>query len=159
VARIAPAALSIVSSADTSAAALIAALGLAPHPEGGWYRETWRAPAPDGARATATAILFLLENGQRSHWHKVDAAEIWFWHAGAPLALSRSENDTGPVETLRLGPDVLDGESPQILIPPGAWQAAEATDGWTLVSCVVSPGFEFEGFVLAPPDWAPGPSA
>lgn len=151
-ARVAPTEAQVTETAE----ALIAALGLRPHPEGGWYRETWRAAAPGGERASATAILFLLEAGQRSHWHKVDAAEIWMWHAGSTLALSRADHDDGPVETLRLGPDVLSGEQPQLLIPPGTWQAADAANGWALVSCVVSPGFEFEGFVLAPPDWAPG---
>lgn len=137
------------------AEALIASLGLAPHPEGGWYRETWRADAPEGARASATAILFLLEAGQRSHWHMVDAAELWFWHSGASLALLRADGDAGAVETIVLGPDVAAGHSPQGLIPTGWWQAAEAQDGWTLVSCVVSPGFEFSGFTLAAPGWSP----
>lgn len=138
------------------AAALIAALGLAPHPEGGWYRETWRADAAEGERPSATAILFLLEAGQRSHWHTVDAAELWFWHSGAPLALLRAPGDDGPVETIMLGPDVAAGQSLQGVIPTGHWQAAEAREGWTLVSCVVSPGFRFSGFVLAPPEWQPG---
>lgn len=138
------------------AVALIAKLGLAPHPEGGWYRETWRAPAPAGTRAPITAILFLLEAKQRSHWHKVDAAELWLWHAGAPLALATAASDAGPVETIRLGPDVSGGERPQHLIAPEAWQAAEAERGWTLCSCVVSPGFDFAGFTLAAPGWAPG---
>lgn len=143
----------------SEAAALIEALGLAPHPEGGWYRETWAASgaidAPDGARPTATAILFLLQAGERSHWHKVDADELWFWHAGAPLALRRAPGDAGPVKTIALGPDVAGGQMPQDLIPAGHWQAAEADAGWTLVSCVVSPGFRFSGFTLAPPDWSP----
>lgn len=140
----------------TDARTLIAALDLSPHPEGGWYRETWRAPAPPGERAAATAILFLLEAGQRSHWHRVDAAELWLWHAGAPLALSRAAGDVGPVETLRLGPDILAGEVPQALIEPHHWQAAHADRGWTLVSCVVTPGFDFAGFTLAPEGWTPG---
>ena len=138
------------------AQALIAALNLSPHPEGGWYRETWRAETATGERATATAILFLLEAGQRSHWHKVDAAELWFWHAGAPLTLLRSAEDAGPAQAIALGPDVIAGQTPQALVPPGHWQAAEADAGWSLVSCVVSPGFEFSGFVLAPPEWRPG---
>lgn len=136
--------------------ALVAALDLAPHPEGGWYRETWRAPAAPGERASATAILFLLKAGERSHWHRVDAAELWLWHAGAPLTLSRAARDAGPVEAIRLGPDVLGGEVPQALIAPGQWQAAHADGGWALVSCVVSPGFDFAGFELAPPGWSPG---
>lgn len=140
----------------TDSRALIANLGLAPHPEGGWYRETWRAAAPAGERASATVILFLLEKGQRSHWHKVDAAELWFWHAGSALALGIADADAGPVETVRLGPDVLAGMRPQQLIAPHVWQAAHADKGWALVSCVVSPGFDFAGFTLAAPEWAPG---
>jgi uncharacterized protein len=133
--------------------ALIAALNLVPHPEGGWYRETWRAPAPPGERASATAILFLLKAGERSHWHRVDAAELWLWHAGDPLRLET------PERTIRLGPNVLAGEVPQARIEAGDWQAATADCGWALVSCVVSPGFDFQGFELAPPGWAPpGPT-
>jgi len=139
-----------------TASALIRKLGLSPHPEGGWYRETWRAVASDGERAGGTAILFLLEEGQRSHWHKVDAAEIWLFHAGSSLGLSTSASDSGPVRTLRLGNDVLAGETPQHVIAAGEWQAAEADRGWALVSCVVVPGFSFDGFTLAPPRWLPG---
>jgi len=138
------------------AQAIIETLGLMPHPEGGWYRETWRAEAAPGARASATAILFLLESGQRSHWHRVDAAELWLWHAGAPLLVRRAPADVGPIEDARLGPDVLAGEAPQLLVPSGHWQATETIDGWALVSCIVSPGFDFAGFTLAPPGWAPG---
>jgi predicted cupin superfamily sugar epimerase len=135
---------------------IIDRLGLEPHPEGGWYRETWRGDAlPDG-RAAGTAIHFLLEAGQHSNWHRVDAAELWLFHAGAPLRLLTAPGDTGPVETTRLGSDVLGGQAPQRLVPAGAWQAAEADAGWTLASCVVVPGFRFEGFKLAPPGWAPG---
>jgi hypothetical protein len=140
----------------TSAEALIQALGLGPHPEGGWYRETWRADAPPGRRASATSILFLLEKGQRSHWHKVDATELWLFHAGSPLRVETAETDSGPVHMARIGGDVLAGEQPQFRIGPGEWQSAEADRGWALVSCIVSPGFEFEGFTLAPPDWSPG---
>lgn len=141
---------------DSETSAIIARLALQPHPEGGWYRETWRAPAPEGERAGATAIWFLLEAGQRSHWHRVDAAEIWLWHAGSPLRLSTAPGDAGPVSDIRLGGDILAGEEPQHVIPPHAWQAAEADRGWALVSCVVSPGFDFAGFELAAPGWAPG---
>jgi uncharacterized protein len=136
------------------AGALIARLGLQPHPEGGWYRETWRVPAEADARSPATAILFLLEEGQRSHWHRVDADELWLWHAGAALDLRIAEDDTSRPSTT-----VLDGEHPQGLIPAGQWQAAEARSGWVLVSCVVVPGFDFAGFTLAPPEWSPGPQA
>lgn len=140
----------------TDPRALIDALHLEPHPEGGWYRETWRAEAPAGERAAATAILFLLEAGQRSHWHKVDATELWLFHAGSALQLLTADADDGPIGEARLGPDVLAGEQPQARIAPGQWQAAEADRGWALVSCIVSPGFEFSGFTLAPPGWAPG---
>ncbi len=132
-----------------SAAQIIERLGLQPHPEGGWYRETWRGPQVAG-RASGTAILFLLQAGERSHWHRVDADEIWLWHAGSPLLLSMGETRARPH---RLGPDVLAGESPQIVVPAGHWQAAESTGAYTLVSCTVSPGFRFEGFTLAPPGW------
>ena len=140
----------------SDARAIIDRLGLLPHPEGGWYRETWRAEAGEGERASATAIYFLLENGQRSHWHRVDAAELWLWHAGSPLVVSTAAEDAGPVADIRLGPDVIAGEAPQHLIPPGHWQATEASYGWALVSCIVSPAFEFAGFELAEPDWSPG---
>jgi predicted cupin superfamily sugar epimerase len=138
------------------AAAMIPALGLAPHPEGGWYRETWRAGASlPGGRAAATSILFLLEAGQRSHWHRVDADELWLFQAGAPLQLSVAA-DGRSAETVAIGPDPLAGEAPQHLVPTGAWQSAQASDmGWTLVACVVAPGFEFAGFELAPPGWSP----
>lgn len=140
---------------SSEAEALIAKLDLAAHPEGGWYRETWRAPEAEGARGVATAILFLLAEGERSHWHRVDADELWLWHAGAPLVLLRVETDRAPVERLTLGGNVLAGEQPQLRIPAGWWQAAEAEVGWTLVSCVVAPAFRFDGFELAPPGWSP----
>ena len=126
----------------SDAAGLIARHRLAPHPEGGWYRETWRATAAPGERAAGTAILFLLEQGQRSHWHKVDADELWFWHDGAPLDLQIGHERV-----------TLDASRPQALVPASLWQAAHALAGWVLVSCVVVPGFDFAGFTLAPPDW------
>ncbi len=132
-----------------TAKAMIEKLRLAPHPEGGWYRQTWAGPLIDG-RASGTAILFLLQAGEASHWHRVDADEIWLWHAGAPLTLSMGER-TACDHTL--GPDVLGGQSPQLLVPTGWWQAARSTGDWTLVSCTVSPGFRFEGFELAPSGW------
>ena len=138
------------------AQALIAALGLSPHPEGGWYRETWRAASAEGARAGGTAILFLLEAGQRSHWHRVDADELWLWHAGSPIEVRLADTEESDPRVIALGGDVLDGGSPQALVPASAWQAAEAREGWALVSCVVVPGFEFSGFELAAPGWAPG---
>ncbi|WP_420144255.1 cupin domain-containing protein [Sphingobium sp.] len=133
---------------------LIEALALAPHPEGGWYRKTWRATAPAGERAGGTAILFLLEAGQRSHWHRVDAAEHWLWHAGAPLTLSIAPPGEQAHDHV-LGPDILNGQMPQILVPADYWQAASPLDGWALVSCTVTPGFEFAGFSLVPPEWSP----
>jgi predicted cupin superfamily sugar epimerase len=148
-----------VSAGAHGAAALIEALALAPHPEGGWYRELWRAEAAPGERAAATSIHFLLEAHQASHWHKVDATEIWLWHAGDPLLLSLADGDAAPVRSVRLGPDVLGGEAPQHRIAPGEWQAAtplQGPAGYALVSCMVVPGFEFAGFTLAAPGWAPG---
>ncbi len=143
----------------TSAAAIIEKLGLARHPEGGWYRETWRAPVADGQRASATAIHFLLEHGQGSHWHRVDAAEIWLWHAGDTLELSLAKGDDGPIETVLLGSDVIGGQAVQHVVPPHWWQAARSAQGkagYALMSCIVSPGFEFSGFELAAADWHPG---
>lgn len=142
-----------------SAEALIEQLQLAPHPEGGWYRETWRAPADASGRARGTAILFLLRSGEASHWHRVDADELWLWQGGDPLELGISVSDSGPVQTELLGSDVARGEALQALVPTGAWQAARPVTGaagYALVSCVVVPGFEFDGFELAPPGWAPG---
>lgn len=134
----------------TDAARLVTALDLAPHPEGGWYRQTWVGPERDG-RASGTAILFLLAEGECSHWHRVDADEIWLWHAGAPLVLFIGDM-IATARAHRLGPDVLAGEAPQIVVPAGAWQAARPTGGYSLMSCTVSPGFRFAGFELAPAD-------
>ena len=134
-----------------AATRLIAALGLSPHPEGGHYRETWVAPAAPGARPAGTAILFLLRAGEASHWHRVDATEIWHFHAGAPLILRIAADAAGPARSLRLGGDVLAGDVPQWIVPAHHWQAAASTGAYSLVSCTVSPGFRFEGFDLAPP--------
>ena len=127
---------------------IIDRLGLAPHPEGGHYRETWAAANP--GRATGTCIYFLLAEGERSHWHRVDATEIWLYHAGAPLVLSVAARPDGPATDHLLCPD-LDRGAPQIIVPENHWQAARSTGDWTLVSCTVSPGFLFEGFELAAP--------
>lgn len=129
----------------TEADRIIAHLGLQPHPEGGWYRQTWVGPDLYG-RASGTAILFLLQAGERSHWHRVDADEIWIWNAGAPLILSQGATTA---HDIRLGPDVLGGEVVQSVVPTGHWQAARSTGDWTLVTCTVSPGFRFDGFELA----------
>ncbi len=126
------------------------ALGLAPHPEGGHYREVWRDQPEDGGRGAGTSILFLLAAGERSHWHRVDAVEIWLWQAGAPLQLG-----IGGAE-VTLGPDAGGGQRLQAVVPAGAWQAAWSLGGWSLVSCVVAPAFEFSGFERAPPGWSPG---
>jgi predicted cupin superfamily sugar epimerase len=122
-------------------------LRLAPHPEGGFYRQTW--VAENNGRPTGTCIYFLLRDGQSSHWHKVDATEIWLYHAGAPLVLSLSATDAGPATDHLLSPDLKTG-APQIIVPEGHWQAAATTGDYTLVSCTVSPGFHFDGFTLAP---------
>jgi uncharacterized protein len=137
-----------------SAAEIIARLDLKPHPEGGHFRETFRDPANghDG-RAASTAIYFLLARGERSHWHRIDAAEVWHFYAGSPLKLSIAHD--GPAETLRLGPDLATGERPQAVVPANAWQAAESLGDWTLVGCTVAPGFDFSAFELAEPDWSP----
>ncbi|WP_243634560.1 cupin domain-containing protein [Roseicella frigidaeris] len=134
---------------------MIAALGLAPHPEGGHYREAWRDRPADGGRGAGTAIYYLLAAGERSHWHRVDAAEAWHWYAGAPLTLSLSP-DGRRVETLSLGPDLGAGERPFALVPAGCWQAAAPRGGWSLLGCTVSPAFAFAGFEMAPPGWQPG---
>jgi uncharacterized protein len=130
---------------------IITLLDLAPHPEGGHYRQTWVAEAAPGARPAGTCIYFLLKAGEHSHWHRVDAAEIWLWHAGASLALSLAETAAGPARDLRLGADLGAGERPQGIVPAGFWQAARSLGDWTLVSCTVSPGFQFDGFELAAP--------
>ena len=138
-----------------SAQEIIERLALAPHPEGGHYRETWREDAPQGERGAGSAIYYLLRSGERSHWHRVDAAEIWHYYAGAALTLSVSV-DMGKTEELRLGADLASGERPQAIIPKGAWQSAVSLGAWTLVGCTVSPAFEFAGFEMAPSDWSPG---
>ncbi len=123
-------------------------LKLQQHPEGGWFRETWRAD--NEGRATGTCIYFLLAEGECSHWHRVNATEIWLFHSGAPLTLSISDTDTGPAVDHTLTPDLAQG-APQLIVPKGHWQAARTTGDYTLVSCTVSPGFEFDGFELADP--------
>ncbi|NOD46513.1 MULTISPECIES: cupin domain-containing protein [unclassified Ruegeria] len=123
-------------------------LNLQRHPEGGWYAETWRAS--NAGRPTGTCIYFLLQAGESSHWHRVDATEIWLYHAGAPLVLSLSATDKGPAADHLLTLDLSKG-APQLIVPEGHWQAARSTGDYTLVSCTVSPGFDFEGFELAAP--------
>jgi predicted cupin superfamily sugar epimerase len=139
---------------EVSAADVIRLLDLRPHPEGGYYRETFRDPRQDAdGRSLSTAIYFLLAAGVRSRWHRIDTVEMWHWHAGAALALRIAE-DNG-VATVRLGTNLAAGERPQAVVPAGAWQAAESLGAWTLVGCTVAPGFEFSSFEVAPKDWAP----
>ena len=128
---------------------IIAQLDLTPHPEGGFYRQTWAAD--NEGRATGTCIYFLLKAGQESHWHAVDAVEIWHFYAGAPLVLSIAPSLAGPAADSALGPDLAVGQSPQAIVPEGHWQKAATTGDWTLVGCTVSPGFQFSGFSLAAP--------
>ena len=140
-----------------SAQAIIDALKLQPHPEGGWYIQTFKDEAGSDGRARSTAIFYLLEEGSRSHWHRVDAVEIWHYHAGAPLELSLSMDGIDS-RTLVLGPEILAGQTPQGIVREGEWQSARSLGAWTLVGCTVAPGFEFSGFEMAPPDWQPGAS-
>ena len=137
--------------ATTPVEAVIEALALQPHPEGGHFRETWRDTPSDGSRGVGTAILFVLAEGQRSHWHRVDAAELWLWQAGAPLLLR-----IGADADYRLGASLAAGEALQQVVPAHAWQAAHSLGRWSLCSCIVTPAFEFAGFELAPPNWEPG---
>ncbi len=132
---------------------VIAHFKLAPHLEGGWYRQTFRDEREHEGRAHSTAILFLLKEGEVSRWHKVDAAELWHWHGGAPLLLQVKDGDTR--NDYRLGPDWLNGEVPHAAVPAHAWQSAKSLGAWTLVGCTVAPGFEFSGFELAPEGWEP----
>lgn len=123
-------------------------LRLEPHPEGGMYRETWR-----GAQS---AIYYLLRAGEVSRWHRIDVPELWHHYAGAPLEL-RLSREGDAVTTHLLGPDLTNGEMPQIAVPASCWQAARTLGAWTLVGCTVAPAFTFEGFELAPEGWEPGP--
>ncbi|SHJ27078.1 hypothetical protein SAMN05444000_106192 [Shimia gijangensis] len=132
---------------------IIARLNLTPHPEGGHYRQTWIAEGSGSARPAGTSIYFLLKAGERSHWHKVDATEVWHYYAGAPLILSLSKTDQGPKQDHILGPNLVNGQLPQRIVPVDHWQAARSTGDWTLVGCTVSPAFQFEGFTLADPDF------
>ena len=138
---------------------IIAALELAPHPEGGHFKEVFRddaAPCEGGApRAHSTAIYYLLKAGERSHWHRVDASEVWHFYAGEPLELSIAEESQAPTIHI-LGTDILAGERPQVVVPKGAWQSARPLGEFTFVGCTVAPGFEFAGFEMAPPNWTPG---
>jgi len=134
---------------------VIRLLDLKPHPEGGHFRETFRdARLVEGGRAASTAIYFLLGRGERSHWHRIDAAEVWHWYAGAPLALEIARQPAG-VERVTLGCDLTAGHRPQAVVPAHAWQAAQTLGEWTLCGCTVAPGFDFKQFELAPTGWRP----
>lgn len=127
---------------------IIARLGLEAHPEGGWFRQTWQGD--ETPRASGTCIWFLLKEGERSRWHRVDATEIWHFYAGTPLILRIAPDADGPAVAHVVGSDLAAGQSPQVIVPKNHWQAAATTLGWALVGCTVNPGFRFEGFELAP---------
>jgi uncharacterized protein len=140
---------------ESTAADIIARLELRPHPEGGYYRETFRDQRCDAqGRACSTSIYFLLTRGERSHWHRIDAVEVWHYYAGSALTLDIAYEGC-TLHTVRLGPDLDAGERPQAIVPPSAWQCAESTGDWTLVGCTVVPGFEFASFEMAPDGWEP----
>jgi uncharacterized protein len=139
----------------TTAGDIISRLELKPHPEGGYYRETFRDVRADAqGRAMSTAIYYLLARGDRSHWHRIDAVEVWHYYSGAALTLKIANDDCAP-HIITLGPDVAAGHRPQAIVPSGAWQAAESTGDWTLVGCTVAPAFEFAKFEMAAKDWQP----
>jgi len=140
---------------DLTADAVIRLLDLKPHPEGGYFREIFRdARQVDGGRAASTSIYFLLARGERSHWHRIDAAEVWHWYAGAALELEISQHQS-QIERVMLGSDLAASERPQAVVPAYAWQAAQSVGAWTLCGCTVAPGFDFATFELAPKDWTP----
>jgi uncharacterized protein len=149
--------VSRLTALKLTAADVIGLLELKPHPEGGHFRETFRdAQMGEGGRAASTAIYFLLARGERSHWHRIDAVEVWHWHAGAPLELEIAAGN-GPRQRVVLGSDLAAGERPQAVVPARAWQAARTLGDWTLVGCTVAPGFDFAKFELAPRGWEPNP--
>jgi len=143
-----------LSAPNLSAAEIIRLLDLKPHPEGGHFREVFRdARLVDGARAASTVIYFLLARDERSHWHRIDAAEVWHFYAGAPVALEIAAN--GRREVITVGNDLAAGHRPQAVVPAHAWQAARSLGDWTLVGCTVAPGFDFGKFEMAPAGWTP----
>ena len=140
-----------------SADEVVRLLGLAPHPEGGFYRETYRDPRTDAqGRSVSSLIYFLLGTGDVSAWHRVDAAEVWHWHAGAPLSLTVCENGYD-CQSIHLGADLKAGQRPQFVVPANWWQTSTSLGAWTLVGCTVAPAFDFAHFELATPDWRPQP--
>jgi predicted cupin superfamily sugar epimerase len=140
---------------DLSASDVIRLLELERHPEGGWYRQTFADPGAEGERHLSTAIYYLLEGADVSAWHRVDAAEVWHWHAGAPLRL-RLSHEGKVIDEHILGPDLKAAERPQVVVPRHCWQTAKCLGAWTLVGCTVAPGFQFSGFEMADEDWEPG---
>ncbi|MCW9045520.1 MAG: cupin domain-containing protein [Alphaproteobacteria bacterium] len=135
---------------------VVTKLDLQPHPEGGHYKEIYRDHPADGSRGAATAIYYLLAADEFSHWHRIDAIEMWHYYGGAPLALTISENGHD-AEGVHLGLNLETGQRPFAVVPPRAWQTAVSLGQWTLVGCTVSPAFEFSEFEMAPPDWKPMP--
>ncbi|MBN9335419.1 cupin domain-containing protein [Devosia sp.] len=133
---------------------VIYTLGMERHPEGGWFAETFVDVEGEAGRAHSTAIYYLLEAGDQSHWHRVDAVEVWHYYAGAPIELTLSEGIS--VDRHVLGNDLATGQRPQVVVPRQVWQAAKSLGDWTLVGCTVAPGFRFSGFEMAAPDWTPG---
>ena len=144
-----------MTSLSMGAEDVIEALEMRAHPEGGWYAETWRATAPEGVRPRGSAIVYLLAAGERSHWHRVDADEIWQYSAGDPLELRVWPEGETAITVHHLGGDVVAGSVVQTVVAAGAWQAARPLGAWTLVGCIVTPAFEFAGFELAAAGWEP----
>lgn len=143
-------------SGDLGVKEIIRILDMKPHPEGGWYTQTFQDPVNIDGRSVGTCIYYILEAGDVSAWHRVDATEIWHWYAGGALALTQSVDGTLKTTTSsQLGPNLRAGQRPQVIIPANAWQTAESLGAWTLCGCTVSPGFEFSRFEMAPPDWRP----
>ncbi len=140
---------------DLGAREVIRLLDLEPHPEGGWYKQTFRDALTAAGRPASTAIYYLLQAEELSAWHRIDAVEIWHYHAGAPLSITLSAPDGQGATAHTLGPDLRAGCRPQVVVPTGWWQTAVSLGAWTLVSCTVAPGFHFEGWELAPADWRP----
>ena len=145
----------MVTGSPQAAEEIVRLLDLKPHPEGGFYRESFRAAAADGGRGASTAIYYLLRQGEISAWHRVDADEVWHHYGGAPLELTLSAGHGRCA--MRLGQDLAAGERPQAVVPAGVWQSARSLGEWTLVGCTVAPAFDFAGFEMAPPGWEPPP--
>jgi len=146
--------MEVKMTTDATADEVIRILELQPHPEGGHYRQIYAHVAADGSRGCMSSTYFLLCAGERSHWHQLDAPEVWSYHAGAPISVS-IWTDGHPIETYRLGSNLAVGERPQVIIPAGAWQTGQSLGDWSLFGCIVAPAFQFAGFELAPPGWSP----